>query len=449
MHLRTTSMLVVGLALTALTITGCERSTKGLRPFPLPTDPVVFEDSFGGVDFQAFLGSKLDALSVDPVERHSGTTSLKFTVPDAGAYAGGAFTTRTARDLSGYDALTFWAKASRPITLDVAGFGNDNTGTSRFEARWNAIPVTTTWTRFVIPIPLPERLASERGLFYLAEGPENGVGCELWFDDIRFERVGNITNPRPAMAPRSVSSFVGADLAITGTQTVFAVDGVDRTVGHMPGYFSYTSSNPGVAAVSNGTVRLVGGGSATVTAALGTVPAAGRITVNSIAPPSAPAPAPTLPAADVISLYSNAYPNRPVSTWSATWDVADVTDLRIAGDDVKGYTGMGYAGIEFPTQTVDSAAVTHFHIDVFVPIGTTFKVKLVDFGPNGVYLGGDDREQELAFNASTTPAMVPGTWSSLDIPLANFTNLTTRAHLTQIVLSGAGTAFVDNIYFHR
>jgi hypothetical protein len=77
-----------------------------------------------------------------------------------------------------------------------------------------------------------------------------------------------------------------------------------------------------------------------------------------------------------------------------------------------------------------------------------FKVKLVDFGANGIY-GGDDKEQELTFNSGTTPAMVPGTWSSLDIPLADFTNLTTRGHLAQLILSGASTVFVDNVYFHR
>jgi hypothetical protein len=444
----------MALALAAIVAAGCERSTDGLRPFPLSTDPVVFDDNFGaGVDFQAFLGSKLDAVGIDTNERHAGAASLKVTVPAAGdpsgGYAGGAFVANIERNLSGYDALTFWAKASQSITLDVAGLGNDNTGTSRYEARRGAIPITTTWTKFVVPIPLPARLAAERGLFFVAEGPEGGVGFDVWFDDVRFEATGAISNPRPSMTSRTLTSFVGGTVSPTGTQTIFGVGGGDVTVGHMPGYFDFNSSNPAVAISTNGTIRVTGAGTAAVTAQLGGIAATGTVTINAIAPPASPAPAPTVPAVDVISLFSNTYANVPVSTWSAAWDNADVTDLQVAGDDVKGYTNIVFAGIEFTSPPIDAMAMTHFHMDVFLPSGTMLRVKLVDFGPNGIFGGGDDKEHELTFNASTTPAVTPGIWSALEIPFADFTNLTTRADLAQIILAGTGTVFVDNVYFHR
>ena len=41
-----------------------------------------------------------------------------------------------------------------------------------------------------------------------------------------------------------------------------------------------------------------------------------------------------------------------------------------------------------------------------------FKVKLVDFGPNGVFDGGDDTEDELTF---TAPLLKTGNWVSIDI----------------------------------
>jgi len=444
----------IAVLLAGLAAAGCERSTDGLRPFPLSTDPVVFEDTFGdGVDFQAFLGSKVDAVSIDTNERHSGTASLKVTVPapgnPAGTYAGGAFVANKVRDLSGYDALTFWAKASQNITLDVAGLGNDNTGTSRFEARRNAIPVTTTWTQFVIPVPLPARLAVERGLFFMAEGPENNMGFDIWFDEVRFERTNAIGNPRPSMSSRLLTAFVGGTASPTGTQTIFSVGGSDVTVGHMPGYFDFSSSVPAVATTDGGVIRVVGAGVAQVTASLGGVPATGTVTINAIAPPSTAAPAPTVPSGDVISLFSNSYANVPVDTWSATWDQADVTDLQISGNAIKGYTNLVFAGIEFTSHTIDATSMTHFHMDVYAPGGSLFRVKLVDFGANGVFGGGDDKEQELSFSSGTTPPFVSGQWSSLEVPLANFTNLTTRAHLAQIVLSGTNTVFVDNVYLHR
>jgi hypothetical protein len=195
---------------------------------------------------------------------------------------------------------------------------------------------------------------------------------------------------------------------------------------------------------------VVGGGSATITGKLGTVDATGEVTVNATAPPATAPPVPTVPSADVISLFSNAYSSVTVDTWSANWDMADVADAQIAGNDLKVYTNLVFAGIEFATQTIDATTMTHFHLDVWVPAGTTFKVKLVDFGADGVYSGGDDREHELTFNAGSIPPLTTGTWVGLEIPLADFVNLTTRAHLAQLILSGdTPTAYVDNVYLHK
>lgn len=448
------SSLVVLAASLVLAVAGCAKHSGILAP--TIKDPSVFDDAFGAnVDFQAFSGSKYDAISVDSSVTYSGATALKVTVPGpgdpTGTYAGGAFTAARARDLSVYDALTFWAKADKSITLDVCGIGNDNTGTSRFEAKRTGLPLTTTWTRFVIPIPLPSRLADEKGLFYFAEGSEMGQGSTIWFDDIRYENLGTITNPRPSMPTVTLTPDVGSYVPVPGTRVTFAVDGVDQTLDVMQGYFTFASSADTVAVGGEGTVHVVGLGTATITASLGDVPATGQITLTPNPSPQSAAPTPSLPAADVISLFSNAYTNVPVDTWSASWDLADVTDVLVAGNAAKKYTSLVYAGIEFTgTHVIDATAMTHFHVDTWAATGTTFKVKLVDFGANGVYGGGDDKEQELSFTSATTPAFGTLAWSSLDIPLSSFTNLTTRGHLAQLILAGdPGAVYVDNLYFHK
>jgi len=101
---------------------------------PAEADGVVFFDGFAeGVDFQAFAGTNqanpaADGLAIDTDEHHSGRASLRVVVPGigdpAGAYAGGAFVAGAGRDLSGYNALRFFAKATRAVTFDVLGFGN-------------------------------------------------------------------------------------------------------------------------------------------------------------------------------------------------------------------------------------------------------------------------------------------------------------------------------------
>lgn len=169
--------------------------------------------------------------------------------------------------------------------------------------------------------------------------------------------------------------------------------------------------------------------------------------------PAAPAPTPGYAAANVISLYSNAYNNVTVDTWSAVWDMADVSDIQIAGNDTKLYSNLVYAGIEFTSQPINATTMTHFHMDIWTHDPTAmpaiFKIKLVDFGADGAYAGGDDTEHELTFNATTTPALVSDAWIGFDIPFTMFSGLVNRGHLAQLIISGdPNTVYVDNVFFH-
>ncbi len=175
---------------------------------------------------------------------------------------------------------------------------------------------------------------------------------------------------------------------------------------------------------------------------------------GTVTEPPAPPPAPTFPASNVISLFSNSYTNLQVDTWSAQWDQADVADVQIEGDDVKLYTNLVYAGIETTTQPVDASSMTIFFMDIWTPDPTTlpaiFKIKLVDFGADGVFGGGDDVEHELTFDANSTPPLATGEWINFNIPLSDFTGLVTRGHIAQLIISGdPNTVYVDNLLFHK
>jgi hypothetical protein len=161
--------------------------------------------------------------------------------------------------------------------------------------------------------------------------------------------------------------------------------------------------------------------------------------------PLVAAPTPIQPPANVISMFSNAYTNVPVDTWRTVWSSATLTDLQIAGNDTKKYTLLNFVGIETVTSQINATGMTHFHVDAWTPNMTAFRIKLVDFGANAAFGGGDDKEHELSF----TPTL--NGWNSYDIPLSDFTGLTTRAHMAQLIFSGnpsgAGTVFIDNVYF--
>ncbi|MDR6968366.1 hypothetical protein J2X31_002389 [Flavobacterium arsenatis] len=165
--------------------------------------------------------------------------------------------------------------------------------------------------------------------------------------------------------------------------------------------------------------------------------------------PTVAAPTPTLPASQVISMFSNAYTNVGVNTWKTDWSSAALEEVQIAGNDTKKYSNLDFVGIETTgANMINATSMTHFHTDIWTGNATTFKIKLVDFGANGAYAGGDDKEHEIVI---TSPAQ--NTWLSLDIPLSDFTGLTTRAHIAQLIYAavptGSATVYVDNVYFHN
>lgn len=460
-------LIAVVMVIILMGLTGCERDLGTLDPAKNPTDAEIFTDGFGpDIQYAAFGGSKVDAFDVDYKVKYKGTEAMKIAIPDAdnpqGAYAGGAFFTSIGRDLSGYDALTFWAKASKGATINVVGFGNDLSGTSRFVTQRSNLKVNTNWQKYIIPIPLASKLVAERGMFYYSEGPEDNVGYTLWFDEVQFEKLGTIAHPRPAILNEQDQVFpakVGDRLPLGGTYVIFNLDeGVDEMVETPPAYFTFESSDNTVATVDeDGVVTALAIGSATITAKLGDVDAKGSFTVNIAEAPPQPeiaAPAPTVEAENVISLFSDAYTNVTIDTWSADWDVADVNDIQVAGDNVKFYSNLSYAGVEFTSQQIDASTMTHMHFDLWTPdesAGATFGVKLVDFGGDGVFGGGDDSEHELVFDENSSPALQANNWVSFDVPLTNFTGLTGKSNLAQLIISGntnLNNVYLDNIYLY-
>lgn len=454
MTARTSHRLTVAALAILIGTAGCERDLDILQPAPFPPEAEVFYDGFGpAVQFSAFGGSKVDALDIEYDDVYRGSAALKFSIPaptdPSGGYAGGVFYSTVPRDLTGFDALTFWAKASTAAGLNTVGIGNDNSGNSLFPATVEGLQLSTRWTKYAVPIPLPSKLAEETGLFLMAEGSEYAVGYDIYFDDVQFERLGTIVNPRPAIATQTVNAEIGGALSVGGTQVTFDVNGKDQVVLTAPAYFTFTSSNSGVASVSpDGSVRLVGPGSATITASLGSIAADGAVSVNVSAPPTGPPPTPVHPAESVISLFSDAYTDTPVDTWSAVWDQADLEDVQIAGDNAKKYTNLAYAGIEFTSAPINASSMTDFHVDLWTNDPTAFRIKLVDFGGDGAFGGGDDSEHEITLDEGSMPPIAAGAWNTLDIPLSAFAGLTNRGHVAQMIISGASpTVYLDNIYF--
>ncbi|UCC25094.1 MAG: Ig-like domain-containing protein [Gemmatimonadales bacterium] len=429
---------------------------------------LVFGDDFGeAVDFQAFAGSKTDAVQLDDTEAYQGSRSLKIAIPvptdPSGSYAGGAFTTTELRDLTTYNALTFWAKAATPATLNVAGIGNDNTGTSLYTAETGGFALTAEWRRFVVPIPLPEKLDQEAGLFFFAEGAENDQANTFWFDEIQFEDLAELGAPAPAVATKTVNLGVGEATQADGTVT-FPAGGQDVVMSAAPSYFTWSSSNPAVATVSStGLITMVAEGSAEITATLGAVAATGSVTVQtttSAVPPSAPAPDPTQDAANVISIYSDSYTD-VANAGFAQYGAAAFEEVDVAGsgNSALKYTFVGGGGGNFQVlelggaNQIDAAAagMTNFRFDLYFPnelnASSEFLLKLVDIPAGGF------TEAQIRVDASSSPAIAQGSWLSFDFTLTELAGLGLggTGNIQQVVfdLLNSGEVYVDNLYLYK
>ena len=173
--------------------------------------------------------------------------------------------------------------------------------------------------------------------------------------------------------------------------------------------------------------------------------------------PSAAPTAPTTNVADVKSLFSDSYTPAVESSWSTTWDsVTGPESVSLGGNAVKKYTNLDFLGIE-PTSTLNVANMDTFHIDVWRSnAAADFKIKLVDFGADGAYAGGDDKEHEIIFNAANNNAVAANEWVSLDIPLSQFSGMSTKEHFAQLVIgstidgkASGESLWIDNVYFHN
>jgi hypothetical protein len=168
---------------------------------------------------------------------------------------------------------------------------------------------------------------------------------------------------------------------------------------------------------------------------------------TALAEPTTSAMAPTKPAADVISLFSNAYTNVTIDTWRTGWSAGTLTDMKIGTDDVKKYSGLDFVGVEMVANKLNITAMDLFEFDVWTPNSTSLRFKLVDFGTDGAFGGGDDKEHET----TVTPTI--GSWYHVAVPIANMTGLTTKANIAQLIFASApaGTSviYVDNILFSK
>ena len=334
-----------------------------------------------GVAFQPFGGSVND-VTVDATTtlNATGHGSLKVNFPASGSYTGGAFVdTSGPRNLTAFDSVTFWAKASAAITLDKVGLGNNGgfSANNGYDVEEDALAITTTWQKFIVPIPLAAKLTATDGLFHFADGT-NHTPLTLWLADIQYEVLGSSVISAP------VPTWSNSGITIANAAT-YQIQPSDLTIGYTvnsapltltvpnTNYFTFTSDDAVATVSATGLVTGVNTGASTVaniTAKLGTIATTNKLAVTVtngvVSAPTTLPPVPTIPAgADVISLYSSVTggyngtasdKSANVDTWLTCWGAG-------SGGDPSGPITVG-ANTASPRKYVFTPSATYIGIEV-------------------------------------------------------------------------------------
>jgi len=459
----------LSLILVFIVLVSCERELSDDAEFATysKTGEVFTDAPIGmGSDFYfPFLGSKATAWTVDEDIAYESESSMRIDVPNAddpeGSYAGAIFRVDgSGRNLTEFDALTFWAKASQGVSIGEIGFGQDF-GENKFQVTRSNISLGTNWTKYIIPIPDPSKLTNERGMLWYSAGTQNtgGFGYTIWLDEVQFEKLGTIAQPKPAILNGidvEQDAFVDIPLELTGlTQTFNSASGENVTVTTTPSYFKFNSTDIDVARVSElGVVSVIDEGEATITATLGDVAAAGSLSLNVLGSfDFAPTP-PVRNPGDVISVFSDAYTNVAVDYYNGFFlDGFQTTQggappIDVNGDAVINYTELNFVavGTFLDVPSINTTDMTHLHIDIKV----NEAIEADDFITISLNnsIGNNETDGSVTFNADT---FTTDQWVSLDIPLADF-GLADRTQIGLIFFATDATIsdiFVDNIYYYR
>ncbi|MFY9242400.1 MAG: glycosyl hydrolase family 16 [Polaribacter sp.] len=439
-----------------ITFSNCERelsSEAELATFPTIGD--VYIDGFSaGLDYFPFANSNFDAFRVDTEVKYMGSSSMRLNVPNVGnpkgPYAGAIFKTASGRDLSGFDALTFWAKGSSSGTINEIGFGQDFEE-NKYIVTLRDLKISTDWEKYTIALPDASKLINEKGMFWYSEGPENGNGYSIWIDELKFEKLGNLGQYRTAIfngQNKSLTGFVNSQIKIDGlTQTVNLGSGANQTIQIAPSYFTFESSDINIATVNEaGIISIHAPGNVKITASFNNKPVLGSLTIESI--PFQSAPTPTHDPSQVISVYSDSYTNINVDFFNGYWQPYQVTEsseISVNNNSMINYSKLNFVGIQFANPTVNASGMRYMHIDMYTtsPIiaPSVMYIDLIDFNQPNSRAGA-------VFNSTV---LVSKQWMSLTIDMSTL-GLSRRDALAQIVLNSASTLdniYVDNIYFHN
>ena len=288
------------------------------------------------------------------------------------------------------------------------------------------------------------------------------AGNAAWFDQDATEQTAVLYIE--ANSYIEDNSLAGEALTFSGNVSVS-----DLGSGYTPvAFIKALDPNNGFATVVNNTVSISSTGDFTVSATAAELAAGyiiqygfavkgpladpadnslGSVVIGTEAPSTEPTTAATTPptrdAADVISLYSDAY-TAATTISNVPWDDSNYEEVSIAGDNVLKIAGVNFLGIDFGDY-LDATDMTHLHMDYWIvddwQAGQVLNPKL----SNHAAQAGETNALDIT-NAIGSQAEVQN-WQSKDFELTG-----DRESLKQFLITVAAKTdlyYLDNVYLYK
>jgi len=327
------------------------------------------------------------------------------------------------------------------FTSDLTTFKIGPISTGPKETDFVATPTANIWNSYDIPVSTFTGV-NMSDIFQI--GTSGGSGTQtVYLDNIYFWTDA----PADTQAPTAFTATKGT---VTADAVTFLLNATDDSgaVFYDITYGTTTVTAPGISGVQT---------SFTLSGLVGTTDYSFSIvardrTGNAVATPIVitattltplpAAPTPTRLAAQVKSIYSDAYsPAVTVTAWDNWWSMTFSNYTFPGGNNGKKAVSTNVGGCGSPTFTAtpfDATGMTLVHVDVY-PISTmTISIQVITVTTttaNWVSLG----------------TLTPNQWNSIDVPVTSFTN-SVKTDIKQVgfqTTASLGTFYVDNIYFYN
>ncbi len=372
-------------------------------------------------------------------------------------YQGTELTTQNASGME-FLHVDLWTSADPGATTIQVSPINNGTGTG--ETLVTITYTSGTWISVDIPKAIFTGMTwdSVFQMKFAANGAGSTVPVDIYLDNVYFWKAPADPNTDATLSDLQVD---GTTISGFGSATTDYTYEVPNGTVIVPQITTATPTQAGLGATASITQAsgIPGDATVLVTAPNGTDTETYTVSIVALGPPAAAPTPPARPAADVKSLFSDAYTDivtfgygGDVDTYNTSWCGATTELASVDGNAVNKVSGLGCEGVDFQSGRFDATAFTHFHMDIYTDTATldkSFNVKFSNWNGGG----GEANAIEYSGNNGnflTNPN--PGTWISLDIPLADFTAIVNadRNDLVQFVISSdLGTVYYDNLYLHK